>query len=117
MLEEQPNTLDIGLDEEKGTWEEEISQESTNLVQVGSQIRAVSATLVQDAGSLTGVASVSNGGTGASSLTGILQGNGTSAVTAITPLSGTKQYYVSDSSGGAVTRRLTFTNGVLTSES
>lgn len=32
-------------------------------------------------------------------------------------LSGTKIYYVSDSSGGAVTRRLTFTNGILTSES
>ena len=32
-------------------------------------------------------------------------------------LSGTKIYYVSDTSGGAVTRMLTFTNGILTSES
>lgn len=31
-------------------------------------------------------------------------------------LSGTKTYYVSDTSGGAVTRKLTFTNGVLTAE-
>lgn len=31
-------------------------------------------------------------------------------------LAGTKVYYVSDSSGGAVTRKLTFTNGVLTAE-
>lgn len=33
-----------------------------------------------------------------------------------TPLAGTKVYYVSDTSGGAVTRKLTFTNGILTSE-
>lgn len=31
-------------------------------------------------------------------------------------LAGTKVYYVSDSSGGAVTRKLTFTDGILTSE-
>lgn len=33
-----------------------------------------------------------------------------------TPLAGTKVYYVSDSSGGAVTRKLTFIDGILTSE-
>ena len=33
-----------------------------------------------------------------------------------TPLAGTKVYYVSDSSGGAVTRKLTFDDGILTSE-
>ena len=33
-----------------------------------------------------------------------------------TPLAGTKIYYVSDSSGGAVTRKLTFIDGILTSE-
>jgi len=60
---------------------------------------------------------VPNGGTGANSLTGIIKGNGAGAFTAVTPLSGTKQYYVSDSSGGSVNRRLTFTDGVLTSES
>jgi hypothetical protein len=36
---------------------------------------------------------------------------------ASTPLAGTKVYYVSDTSGGLVTRKLTFTNGILTSES
>lgn len=66
--------------------------------------------------SVNGTLTVSLGGTGASTLTGILLGNGTSAITAIVPLSGTKVYYVSDTSGGAVTRKLTFTNGVLTSE-
>lgn len=35
----------------------------------------------------------------------------------VTPLAGTKVYYVSDTSGGAVNRKLTFTNGILTSES
>ena len=59
---------------------------------------------------------VSEGGTGAITLTGILKGNGTSAITAITQLAGTKTYYVADSSGGAVTRKLTFTDGVLTAE-
>ncbi len=33
-----------------------------------------------------------------------------------TPLAGVKVYYVSDSSGGAVTRKLTFTAGILTAE-
>jgi hypothetical protein len=32
------------------------------------------------------------------------------------PLAGTKNYYVADSSGGAVTRKLTFINGILTAE-
>jgi len=76
---------------------------------------------------------VASGGTGANSLTGIVYGNGASAFTAanitgivkangasiptaITPLAGTKVYYVADSSGGAVTRKLTFTDGVLTAE-
>lgn len=62
------------------------------------------------------VVTVPKGGSGANSLTGILKGNGASAFTAITPLSGTKVYYVSDTSGGAVTRKLTFTDGVLTAE-
>lgn len=66
--------------------------------------------------SLADTVTVEQGGTGAITLTGILKGNGTSAVTAIVPLSGTKVYYVSDSSGGAVNRKLTFVNGVLTSE-
>jgi hypothetical protein len=65
---------------------------------------------------LSSVVTVPKGGSGANSLTGILKGNGASAFTAITPLSGTKVYYVSDTSGGAVTRKLTFTDGVLTSE-
>lgn len=48
-------------------------------------------------------------------LSGILKvDNG--VFTTITPLSGTKVYYVSDSSGGLVNRKLTFTNGVLTSQ-
>ena len=33
-----------------------------------------------------------------------------------TPLAGTKVYYVSDSSGGTVNRKLTFTDGILTAE-
>jgi len=33
-----------------------------------------------------------------------------------TPLAGTKIYYVADSSGGAVNRKLTFVDGILTSE-
>ena len=37
-------------------------------------------------------------------------------VNGATPLSGTKTYYVSDSSGGAVNRKLTFVNGILTAE-
>lgn len=33
-----------------------------------------------------------------------------------TPLAGTKVYYISDSSGGATSRKLTFINGILTAE-
>lgn len=66
---------------------------------------------------LSSVVTVPKGGTGVNTLTGIVKGNGAGAMTAVVPLAGAKQYYVSDSSGGAVTRRLTFTDGVLTSES
>lgn len=80
----------------------------------------IEATGVQIAGNITisggEIIAVSSGGTGVGTLTGIVKGNGTSAFSAISPLSGTKVYYVADSSGGAVTRKLTFTDGVLTSE-
>lgn len=59
---------------------------------------------------------VPNGGTGANTLTGILKGNAAGAFTAIAPLAGTKIYWVSDTSGGVVNRKLTFTDGVLTAE-
>lgn len=59
---------------------------------------------------------VPSGGTGATSLSGVLKGNGASPITGISNLTGSKVYYVSDSSGGAVTRKLTFTDGVLTNE-
>jgi len=49
-------------------------------------------------------------------LKGILYGDGSSTLTAITPLAGTKVYYVSDSNGGLITRKLTFQNGILISE-
>ena len=62
------------------------------------------------------VVSVPNGGTGANTLTGVLVGNGAGAFTATVPLAGTKVYYVADSSGGAVTRKLTFVGGILTAE-
>lgn len=69
-------------------------------------------------GSITpdNVINVIDGGTGAQTLTGVLLGNGTSAFTAITPLAGTKVYYVANTSGGAVTRKLTFQDGILTAE-
>jgi len=41
---------------------------------------------------------------------------GTYKTVATLGLSGTKTYYVADSSGGAVTRKLTFTDGILTAE-
>ncbi len=50
------------------------------------------------------------------SITGILKANGTATLDVIVPLAGTKVYYVANSSGGAVTRKLTFTNGILTAE-
>lgn len=34
----------------------------------------------------------------------------------VTPLAGVKTYYVADTSGGAVTRKLTFSGGILISE-
>ena len=40
----------------------------------------------------------------------------TTGTLALTGLAGTKVYYVADTSGGAVTRKLTFTNGILTAE-
>jgi len=63
-----------------------------------------------------GALPVNQGGTGVTALTGIPLGSGTSPFSSITPLTGTKVYYVSDASGGTVNRKLTFTSGVLTSE-
>lgn len=40
----------------------------------------------------------------------------TTKINNATPLAGTKVYYVSDTSGGATTRKLTFINGILVSE-
>lgn len=48
-------------------------------------------------------------------ITGVISTNGTT-FSATTPLAGTKIYYVANSSGGAVTRKLTFTGGILTAE-
>ncbi len=48
-----------------------------------------------------------------------INGNNTTgeiAICSTTPLAGTKVYYVADTTGGAVTRKLTFTDGILTSE-
>lgn len=66
--------------------------------------------------STSGTLAVSDGGTGAITLTGILKGNGTSAITAIAPLAGSKNYWVSDTLNGANSHNITFTNGVLTGE-
>lgn len=68
---------------------------------------------------LSTMVTVPKGGTGVNSLTsgGVVIGQGAGAViTQSTVAAGAKIYYVSDSSGGAVTRKLTFTNGVLSSE-
>jgi hypothetical protein len=56
------------------------------------------------------------GVTNLASLTGIPLANGTITLTAIVPLAGTKVYYVANSSGGTVNRKLTFKSGILTSE-
>lgn len=53
------------------------------------------------------VVPVASGGTGVATLTGIAKGNGSGIFTAVVPLAGTKVYYVADSNGGAVTRKLT----------
>ena len=69
-----------------------------------------------DKDAINGVIDVPHGGTGVNTLTGIVKGNGAGIMTAVTPLAGTKVYYVSDSSGGTVNRKLTFTDGILTAE-
>lgn len=65
----------------------------------------------------TTVFTVPQGGTGATTLTGILKGNGTTAITAIAPLSGANTYYAAPSSGGSPTVGLNFNNGILVSVS
>jgi hypothetical protein len=68
---------------------------------------------------LSTAVTVPKGGTGVNTLASgsILVGAGAGAVTTQTTVSAAaKVYYVSDTSGGAVTRKLTFTNGVLSAE-
>lgn len=133
---------DIGLNNPIPKFNEAV-QKSNQLVQIGSRLVPI-ATKVQSpnykagsigwkldssgvseltapegsipASNITGILGVAHGGTAVATITGILKGNGASAFSAITPLAGTKIYYVADSSGGSVTRKLTFTDGILTSE-
>lgn len=65
------------------------------------------------------VVPVSLGGTGVATIASgsIPVGAGAGAITTQTTVSASaKVYYVSDTSGGAVTRKLTFTNGILSAE-
>jgi len=55
-------------------------------------------------------------GSGILDVSGRLQTDGYNAVDGTSALEGTKVYYVSDTSGGAVTRKLTFKDGLLVSE-
>jgi hypothetical protein len=59
--------------------------------------------------------SVANGGTGATTLSGILKGNGTSAITAISQLSGSNTFWAAATSGGATTKGVNITDGVVVS--
>lgn len=65
---------------------------------------------VNAAGNVTGPASSTNG------FPALWDGTAGQLLKNSAPLAGTKVYYVSDTSGGAVTRKLTFTNGLLTAE-
>jgi len=49
-------------------------------------------------------------------LDGYILGDATGSYSATIPLSGVRIYYVSDTSGGLTTRKLTFTDGILTSQ-
>ena len=49
-------------------------------------------------------------------LDGIISSDGDGNFSATQPLSGTRVYYVSDSNGGIINRKLTFTDGILTSQ-
>ena len=55
-------------------------------------------------------------GTGILDILGVIQTDGYRAVDGTAALAGTKVYYVSDTSGGSPTRKLTFKDGLLVSE-
>lgn len=126
FLDLNPDKLEIKKNENIFTDRQDITtpQQSPNFVygvsgwRLGSNgiIDAVGVRIAGTVDPIGALWSVAEGGTGATTLTGILKGNGTSAFTTITPLAGTKIYYVADSSGGAVNRKLTFVDGVLTAE-
>lgn len=56
---------------------------------------------------------VIQGGTGATTLSGIILGNGTAAFTSITPLAGTGSFYVAATSGGSPTVKIDYNNGII----
>lgn len=71
------------------------------------------------ANAFSAVVPVNLGGTGVSTIASgsIPVGAGAGAITTQTTVSAAaKVYYVSDTSGGPVTRKLTFTNGILSAE-
>lgn len=60
------------------------------------------------------ITAVENGGTGADTLTGIIKGNGSNPLTAITPLATPGDFYVSSTNGGATNVRINYSNGIIT---
>jgi hypothetical protein len=97
-------------------------------VNAKGQLTSVTTTAVTvTAGSITGVLGVANGGSGASTLTGYLKGNGTSAFTASasipnTDVSGLGTMSTQNTgatgtfkSGDTVQKTITVTNGIITS--
>ena len=65
-------------------------------------------------GGTSDILSVSEGGTGLSTITGIPLGAGISALTPIVPKSGQATFYVAASSGGAVTTKVDINYGIIT---
>lgn len=123
IIPKQEKTLDDFFDIKGGILRLKSVMETINFISGIKGVRIDPQGLTATGGTINGATigpsnalTVTQGGTGATSLTGILKGNGTSTVTTITPLAGTKIYWVSDSNGGSVNRKLTFTDGILTNE-
>lgn len=87
-------TSAITLTGADGTFAEYTGTTCTNqFVRSLSALGAATCAAIDLAADVTGTLPVANGGTGATTLTGLLQGNGTSAVTGITGTAGQFPYY------------------------
>jgi len=100
--------------EELKTWKKSLEASHSIPLNIDQSFRE---RFLSDVVTSSDILSVANGGTGVATITsgGILKGAGTGAITTVAPLSGSNTFWAAATSGGATTRGINITDGVVVS--